>query len=142
NEQRDERPPGRPRAEPAGEHRGDDAKPRRDRRILVDDADPGAQAAQLARRQPPRIDPGDADLPFRRPQRRAEQADQRRLAGARRADDAGPLALRQRQRDVAQGAVPVRMNEAGGGELETHRRSEVLAYLIRPAERPAVSMLS
>ena len=65
----------RPGAEPAGQHRGDDAQPRRDRRALVDHAD-AARAARRSAAAPelPRVARRAASTrPLARPQRRAER---------------------------------------------------------------------
>src|SRR5450755_1054749 len=122
HEQRGERLPGRPRAEAPGEDGGDNAQPRRDRRSLVDDADARAQAPQLAPRKLPRVAAGNGHPPLGRPQRRAEHTHQARLAGARRADHGGAFARRERDRYVAQRAVPIGVDEAGAVELQAHRR--------------------
>ena len=73
-------------AEPAGEHGGDDAQARRDRRRLVDDAD-AARAAAAA----PRADSAHGSAPATTTRPSLGRSDvpstrtQRRLAGARRA---------------------------------------------------------
>src|ERR1019366_1196385 len=66
-DERGQRLPRRPGAEPAGEHRRDDAQPWWNRRALMDDADAGAQAPQLACGQAPRVDARDGDAALGRP---------------------------------------------------------------------------
>ena len=157
DQQRGERLPRRPGAQAAGENGGDDAQARRDRRALVDDADPRAQPPQRAGAEAPGIVVVDEHATFARPERGAEDADERRLAGARRADHGDALAAGEGERDVAQGALPVRVDEPGAFQAQAVHRASVRAalfawgrpgalmrrpYLISPAERAADSMPS
>ena len=141
HEQRGERLPGRPRAEPAGEHGGDDAQPRRDRRALVDDADARAQAAQRAGAERPR----DRRRRSRRGPRSAAATCRARApaSSCRRPTARSPRrARRARARaDAGERAVPVGVDVADAVEAHVacHRRAR---YLTRPAERAADSMPS
>ena len=142
HEQRGERLPRRPGAEPAGEHGGDDAQARRDRRALVHDADARAQAPQRAGAEPPRVVVAEhLDAALARPQRRAEDAQQRRLAGARRADHRDALAARR-----ARATTPCSARWPLGWTRPTPSSDRLMrrraAYLIRPADSPAASMPS
>ena len=141
-QQRGERLPGRPRAEPAGEHGGDDAQPRRNRRRLVHHADARAQGA-AARRAPSchGSAPSTSTVPAGRlaaPCRGRAAASSCPRPTGRSRPRARP---RERQRDAVQGAVAVRMNEADA-VAATGSWPRRLAYLIRPADFAAASMPS
>jgi hypothetical protein len=106
----------------------------------VDDADAAAQASERSRSELPRVGAGDLELSARWPQRRAEDADQRRLAGAGRADHRGALAGAEPERNAAQGALAVRVDELAIGQPEVVLRRR--HHFTRPAERAAASMPS
>src|SRR5207342_793243 len=107
---------------------------------LVDDADARAQPPQRAGAGLPGIGVGDEEAPFARPERGAEDANERRLAGSRRPDHGDPLAAAEGERDVAQRALPVGVDEPGAFEPKAvHLRPR---YFTSPAERAAASMPS
>jgi hypothetical protein len=75
-----------------------------------------------AGRQLPRLRAQRLHLAFTGPQCRAEHAQQRRLARARRADDGDALAIARGQRHPGQRALAVGMHHAHAVERKTHPR--------------------
>ena len=108
--------------EPAGQHRGDHAQPRRDRRRLVHEADARAQRLQRAGAQRPRIGAEQRDAAVgraaARPRPRAAASSCRRptARSARRAR------RRRRSRSIADSPrAAVRVDEADAVESQAHR---------------------
>ena len=156
NDERGERLPRRPGAEPAGEDGGDDAQARRDRRALVDDADARAQAPQRAGAELPRIAVVDEQAPLARPERRAEERERasscrrptgrsrrrarRRRGRARRCAARGARWRGRGRRLRAEGSSrAASLGDVARGGPCAHRRPR---YLTSPAERAAASMPS
>ena len=76
---------------------------------------------QLGDRRPAELDP-----PGRRPQRPREHAQERRLAGAVRAHEGDPLAIGDRERDVAQDRPPAGLDRHAVGMQEPSTGSQLV----------------
>ena len=114
-----------PRGQPTGQHGGDDALARGQRRRLRCHEDAAALALQRARAPCPRVDAGERHFAAGRPQRRSGDLQQGRLAGARRADDREPLAGSNGQVHPAQGRCVRecgRISGVDGFETNVHVR--------------------